>query len=398
MKRLGELWGAHWRLWSSIAGCVAIVGFLLLYKLSTLVLGLSQTEQSTLAFSGSWHHWAHNPLYAPHAILQWTLQAVTGHHGALVGRLPSVFFGSISVMLFAYILRRWYGVRTATFGTIMFACSAWLLHSSRFAGPDVLYIWSVLMLLALHIAWERHKHQALMPFVAALACAAILYVPGMLWILGASFILLPHHFSESWTTLSRWWQRALWIGAFLILMAPLLAAIVSEPGIGKTWLGLPATFGNPGQVPHRLAESITFFVWRGPLRPDMWLDRLPLLNAFATAMAVLGTLFYARHITAPRTRLLATFFILGAIFFALGGPVPIDVLVPIVYIVISGGVGYLLHEWLHVFPRNPLARTTGYVLMSLIILLSCVYNLRTYFVAWPHNTATKAAFHKPPHE
>lgn len=94
--------------------------------------------------------------------------------------------------------------------------------------------------------------------------------------------------------------------------------------------------------------------------------------------------------------MLLAMYLIGALLFALGGPVGISILVPIVYLMVAAGFGYLLHEWLLVFPRNPLARSLGFGLLGIAVTLTCVYNLRTYFVAWPHNPATKAAFHKSP--
>jgi hypothetical protein len=113
-------------------------------------------------------------------------------------------------------------------------------------------------------------------------------------------------------------------------------------------------------------------------------------------MALLGVLFYAKHLQAPRTRLLGSMFILGAVLFALGGPVPFTVLVPIAYLFVVAGIAYLLHEWLSVFPRNPLARSLGYGVLALAVTLSCTYNLRAYFIAWPHSRTTVTTFHVRP--
>jgi hypothetical protein len=141
-------------------------------------------------------------------------------------------------------------------------------------------------------------------------------------------------------------------------------------------------------------HSLSFFVYKGPTTATVWLPRLPILDFFSLIMMVLGALFYAKHIRAPRTRMLLILFILGAALFALGGPVTISILVPLMYLLVTAGFGYLLHEWLLVFPRNPLARSLGFSLLGIAVSLSCIYNLRAYFVAWPHNSATEAAFHK----
>ena len=135
-----------------------------------------------------------------------------------------------------------------------------------------------------------------------------------------------------------------------------------------------------------------YVFWRGPLNSQLWLDRLPLLDVFAAAMLLLGIVFYAKHWLAPRTRLLFGFFLVASVFVALGAAVQMSTLVPILYLVLTGGIGYLLHEWLRVFPLNPLARSIGFGLIGLAIAVSCFYNFRSYFIAWPHNSATTATF------
>jgi len=391
MKKIRSFWGAHWRAISATVAAVAVAGFLLLYRLGSLTGTLSRGELAQQAFAGSWHHIASNPLNLPLTGLQWLALTALGH-GHTVTRLPSVALGLLALFAFAYVLRRWYGVRTAFFGTVMFATAGWLLHVSRYAGYEVLYLWAVPTLLALHIAWERHSKNAWATFSAMLLIALLLYIPGFFWLVLVVLGLQYQHLLDGWKNLNKIWLRILLIFVFLLALAPLAAAIARHPSLAQSWLGLPHNFSDPGEIPRRLAQTVSFLIWRGPLTPALWLDRLPVLSIFAAAMALLGVLFYAKHWQAPRTRLLAGTFIIGAVFYALGGPVGFSVLIPIIYLVIAGGVGYLLHEWLRVFPRNPLARAVGYTLIAFLIGLNCLYTLRSYYIAWPHSPATKAAF------
>lgn len=392
MKKIRTLLGAHWRAICAVILAAIVAGFLLLYRLGSLTGTLSPDEFSQQAFSGSWHHIVSNPLNFPLTALQWLALTLPGHHGHTLTRLPSVIFGLLTLYAFAYVLRRWYGVRSALFGTIIFATASWFLHVSRYASYEILYLWAVPTLLAVHIAWERHSKNALATFAAVLLICILLYIPGFFWLVLAVLSLQYHHLLDGWRSLNKLWRRIALVAMFIVALAPLAAAIVRHPALGQTWLGLPHTFADPAEIPRRLAQSVTFLVWRGPLTPALWLDRLPVLSIFTAAMALLGVFFYAKHFSAPRTRLLAAIFVIGAIFYAIGGAVGYSALVPVVYLLIAGGVGYLLHEWLRVFPRNPLARSIGYILIAFIIGLNCLYTLRSYFIAWPHSPTTVAAF------
>jgi hypothetical protein len=142
-------------------------------------------------------------------------------------------------------------------------------------------------------------------------------------------------------------------------------------------------------------DTVQAFVYHGPHNPQLWLGRLPLLDAFLGFMLIAGILFYARHWRATRTRLLLGYFVLGVLLVSLSGAVRLSAIVPIVYLVAIGGVAYVLHFWLNVFPRNPLARGTGIAIVAAIIIFSCLYNVRQYFIAWPHNPEVVTIYQQP---
>jgi hypothetical protein len=392
MKRVKRYVRSHWKIISFVGLSAAVVAFIMLYRLGSLTGGISTAELQQRAFAGNWHHIIHDPLNAPLTSLEWLCLAISSHQGQTLTRLASTVFGVLALVSFAYVLRRWYGVRTALFGTVLFGLSSWFLHVSRFAGPEVLYLWAVPTLLATHIAWERYSKRPFTTFIAIAVLAILLYIPGMFWLVLLSLTMQSHHLIDGWRQLKQIWQRVGLVALFVVLMAPLGVALIHTPTLIQDWLGLPQTFSDPGEVPRRFAQTIGILIWRGPKQPQLWLDRIPVLDVFSGIMGLLGTVFYARHIAAPRTRLLVSMYVIGAIFYSLGGSVSFSMLIPIIYLVIAAGVGYLLHEWLHVFPRNPLARSIGFGLLGLAISLACVYNVRAYFVAWPHNETTIATF------
>lgn len=392
-KKLWHLVKSHWQLLAILGLAGLALGFLMLYRLGSLAGGLSDREIAQQTFSSSWRTIAHDPLNAPLTVIQWLLLTVFSHHGQTIARLPSVGFGVLTLVAFVYVLRRWYGLRTAVFGTVLFGFSSWFLHSSRLGTTDVLYLWAVPTLLALHIAWQRHAAKPVVSYLIMALLTVMLYIPGLLWPILISLLLQTQSLIMVWQQLRRWWLRGGLVIMFVVLLVPLGLAFWHTPELLRTWLGLPANFLPTTDIMKRLGNSLSFFVYHGPQLPELWLDKLPLLDIFSMVMAAAGAIFYARHILLPRTRLLLSLFIIGAAFFALNGPVAFSILVPLVYLVIAAGVGYLLHEWLRVFPRNPLARSIGFGLLGTVIVLSCAYNFRAYFVAWPHNARTLVTFH-----
>jgi len=391
MKKFGQALKLHWKTSGLVAVVLLFVGLLLVYRLGSLVGGLSPQEASQQAFSSSWHNIVHNPLNAPLTVLQWIALTLSPHHGQTITRLPSSVFGILTLLAFAYILRHWYGLRTAVAGTVLFMCSSWFLHVSRLATPDILYLWAIPTLLAAQLLWQRHASRY-GSFWAAAVAGLLLYIPGIVWPFLVVLLLQPQLIISGWRRLERWWLRTALALFCLLLLLPLAYAMWCTPTLFQSWLGLPHAFESGIHIVKRLIDSITFFVYRGPLMPMLWLDKVPILDIFAVVMLLLGGIFYGRHYRLLRTRLLLGLFLVGSILFALGGPVVFSLLVPLGYFVVAAGVGYLLHEWLHVFPRNPLARSIGFGLLSAAIILSCAYNLRAYFVAWPHSRPTISTF------
>jgi hypothetical protein len=84
--------------------------------------------------------------------------------------------------------------------------------------------------------------------------------------------------------------------------------------------------------------------------------------------------------------------LIGFVLVGISGPVPLSLLVPLLYMGIATGLAYLLHEWLKIFPNNPLARGVGLGLIIVAVAISCTYNYRAYFIAWPNADATKTTF------
>lgn len=385
---------AHWRLISAILLGIAVACTLLLYQLGSITGGLSSHEVTQAEFSSSWRHIVNDPLNLPLTAVQWSILTIVPHHGHTITRAASPIFGVLALVAFAYILRRWYGVRSAIYGSVIFGLSAWFLHVSRYASVDVLYMWAVPTLLAILIAWDRHVDRKWMLFFAVTVLSLLAYIPGVAWLILAGLLIQAHLFVDSWQSAEKFlWRITLILWPFIVL-TPLILAIARHPALFQTWLGLPHHFGTPESMLRGLMHSVSFFVYRGPATPELWLARAPILSFFGMVMAVLGVMFYAKHFRAPRTRLLFASFIIGAVLFALSGPVSISILVPIVYLFVTAGFGYLLHEWLTVFPRNPLARSIGFTLLGIAVGVACAYNLKSYYVVWPHNQATESAFHK----
>ena len=378
----------YWLSSAIYGGVLLAFGWLLWWQLGTLTGGYSQAELNTYNASLHLKNIYHFPVDAPFTLLTHALMYL--HHNSLlvVVRVAASIAGLATLTAFYWLVRYWHGQRAAIFGTILFGTSAWFLHTARLGTPDVL-MFGVLGLTACGV-WFKHSRTAL-PIVLLLAlCALLLYVPGMVWFILAGAIW-------QFKTIDRVFKQHLWmvsLGAvlFLGILAPLGLGISHSPEMAKIMVGLPAGWPTPLHIAQNLVRVPIELAVRGPLTPEHWLGRLPILSAFSLGMVFLGVYVYIKHAKLIRTQLLVVILLIGTGLVALGGLVSISIIVPFIYVLAAAGIGLLLDRWYTVFPRNPIARSVGAGLMALVVLASAWYGYRHYFVAWPHAPETKPVF------
>jgi hypothetical protein len=389
MEKLGNWLASAWYPIAISLGGLLLGGLLLYFQLGSLSPGFSQEEINQSNAAQSLHAIRENPLNFPHKVLQKGIDKM-GVSLLTAGRVASVFMGISIVACFFFVLRNWYTRRVAILATVLFVCSAWFLHTAR-AGSDII-LYSSLIGLVGCAAWFQQSRSGRAPvFAGALLVVTLLYIPGIFWIVVPAFVW-------QFGRISRFLQgRRL---AFLVpigllcivLLTPLVWAFIKNPELIRIYLGLPADWPSPLELAKNIANVPVQIFFRGPDTPTSWLGRLPLVDWFGVIMFAIGTYAYYFKRQLDRTRFVAFIFGMGTLLVGLGGAVTISILLPFVYLIIAGGIGLMLQQWFTVFPRNPVARTTGAVLMTLAVLMSVFYNVNQYFIAWPNAPETKEAF------
>lgn len=373
--------------WGS--GAIAAVAWLMLYRLGSLTGGLSMGELSAAAAPVGWHGIYHDPSYLPLELIRSLVFSVFPAHGQFLTRLPDAALGAGAIVCFGVLVRLWHGWRTALFATAMFAAAAWTLHVSRLASFDVVYLWSMPTLLLSHFLMRKYYRNPYAWCANMAVWGLLLYVPGMVWFVAADIIWQRRFLVKGWGE-AGWRPRLAYVSVALAWL-PLLILGLARNGL-RAWLGLPSHLAAGHELLKQFAAVPVHLFIRGPEYPQLWLGRAPILDIFALATCFLGIYFYASNWKASRSRYLALVTVLGWVLVALGGPVTLSLMVPLLYVSAATGLAYLLHEWLKIFPNNPVARGVGIGLITVAVGLGCAYNYRAYFIAWPHDSATKATF------
>lgn len=389
-RKLRLLAAAYWQPAVYYGMLVIFFGLLLWFQLGSLTGGYSTEEAAASLASTDLGSIGEHPLNAPFAVITYAFGLFyTGDQALLPARAAATVVGLITLTTFYWLVRHWHDERTAILGTIIFGCSAWFLHTARFGTPDVLFF--LLFTLVAGSVWLKKTDSWTVLFIGFGLAAALLYIPGMLWLLLAGAIW------QSKTILRLAKEHAgrfaIGMAGMLALIAPLILAVYKSPELGRIVAGLPGDGSvNAVDALGRLAQIPFNLFVHGPSDPAIWLGRLPVLDAFSMAMLVFGVYLYARHRRMTRSKLVGAAVIVGAVLIALGGAVTLSVIMPFVYLLVAAGIGFMLDRWQKVFPRNVIAQSVGVGLISLAVIIVSWYGLRHYFVAWPNAPATKEVF------
>jgi hypothetical protein len=304
--------------------------------------------------------------------------------------LPSVLLALLLIGAMYWLLRRWYNYRLAIYGTILLMTAPWLLHVGRMATVTVMYPLAMAVLLVLIALWHQQQRSKWLLYGSAVAVAALLYVPGIIWLLIWAVLLERRNIITSLRS-GRWHSLAAII-LWLVLLVPLGHMLIENWRLYQPLLGLPSTWPSVLHIGEQFLLTWKYLFIGGYDNPLYNIATLAIVNFLVTIGFVIGLYLYGQHPKAVRTRQLAGFWLIGTLLIAFQGPVAIQLLLPLVLVLAIGGLGYLLHLWLKVFPRNPLARGFGIGIMGLMIAFAVAYNVRNYYVAWPNTAETKATF------
>lgn len=387
IERLHERLVDNWPLCALYGGLFLATAFLLLWHLGDLVPGFSPAEQATYHASQSLSGILEQPLNAPFYLVVKLLSYLLSDT-LLLTRAVAVLFGVGVLGSFALLVRQWHDTATTIITTMLFGCSAWFLHTARLGTPEVL-LFGLFVLVACGIWLRRTQHW--LPLVCCfLLTAALLYVPGMIW-----FIVLGVIWQ--WKVVDRAIKKHLLTASLVTLvllaaLAPLGWVLYKDHGLIMPLLGLPEHWPAPLVMLENLLKVPFYLLIHNQAQPEKWLGTAPIFDAFSLAMLGLGSYLFVRHIQLTRASLTAAFVVLLAILMAVGSNITFTVILPFLYLIIASGIAYLLGTWFTVFPRNPIARTIGWIVAGATIALVLSFHLTHYFVGWPQATATNRIF------
>lgn len=383
-------WGRLLKLLAIPALTVSLVFIFYIWQLGSSTSGLSPAENAYLNSSNSFQAIVDSPIYAPHKLVQFAMFQA-GLDSQLLLRLPSVLFVLAFLGLFYLLLKIWFGRLVGLLGVLLLAGTPWVVLIAKSALPDILLL-TPLALISIYLWLNRRQSKLnIMWLIMAILLGLSLYVPGMLWVLGAA-TLTKHR--QIFNIIKKINPYALTAGTilFLGLISPLVKALFQHPSLLKPLLLIPEQLSPPVEIAKSVGWAALSLVWRLPYPTDLTVGRLPLLTVSLLALSAFGA--YAMWTKARQQ----AYGLLGlgaaSIVFA-GLNKQLTILLPTIMVLCvfaAAGLRYLYVEWNSIFPRNPLPRYMALVLMTALVSLHLFYGFRYAQIAWPNSPATKRVY------
>jgi hypothetical protein len=392
MKKYITLLRREWRKVLLFGAVLLAVSSVLMYRLVSLLPGVSSTELAAQNSASSLQQILNEPLYFPYKLAQLAV-IKAGFYGPLAMRLISVVVALLGALLFYFLLRRWFTRRLSLFGTLALVTSGWFLSSARLAVPSVLLILSPVLLIHLFLLlMNKQKIGLLLLIMIGVLLGMCLYVPGSLYIVVGMILFNWKKFVAAITRNGATSNILLAI-LLCVLLLPVVLASIQNSDTMKQLLLLPLDTSNLVVVLKSTYQTPLQLFARSSVDQTHNLGTLPLLDFAEVAFLILGIFFVKKKIS---TKKMATYLLTTLLALVIVGvsakPENGDIFMIAAFGCVSAGLTFLLQQWLTVFPRNPLARLAGVGLVILVIATSSGYQLTRYFVAWPQAPETRTAF------
>jgi hypothetical protein len=389
MRKIKDFAVANWSyILTLLFSSAALASFLWLRIVSTPT-GYSPGEwiihnnlaAKTYTFSYLFHHVVFAPYY-----LALMVPEYLNRYGLLAIRSVGAIFGFACVVIFFYIIWRWWGTLIALLSSLVFTTSFWFLQISRNQGPTILYILAALIIILLGFVVRNKKIHDTKTLLSALIALILLYIPGMIWFVLVACILQRKFIKKEFTRIPIQIKLIIPI-AGLILILPLIHACYNNLSELKTLVGFPMSFSFKAFLDNLGRWPLVLFV-RNPIVNSFTIGHLPVLSIFNEAMFILGSYWIWTKRKLNRIYLLGVSVGVAWILYGLGGPVSIYLALPFIMCVVATGIAYILGQWFTVFPKNPVARSVGMAILTIAVFAVCLYHSDQYFIAWPKTPTT----------
>jgi len=369
---------------------------LFVYKQNSLIPGANTHEvsvrESVLNYEYPWRM----AVDTPYVTASWLTSKVFFSDPLVSARFVAAIAATLSVLMFYQLLRNWLlSPGKAVVGTALFATSSWTLAIGRGAHGVIVGVFLLLLIFTLgtRLLFTTKPFRDWLLLVSATILS--LYTPVVPWLVFIVGVVSLLHYKQRQRSLPlKLWEKIIITSVGVVLLVPLVLSIIGDPRQGLTLLGVDNLVDSIPAIVLNIMDAVKSIFFIGISGAPIGLGKLPMLDIFSVFMFLLGCYYFERRLSLKRSKLLFGGLAIGFIVCSLSefDLVRYSLLLPLVYIFISAGIHESITRWLVVFPRNPIARGIGVVVLAISIGFVGSYHLRKVFIARPGNPEIRSLY------
>jgi len=354
----------------------AVIGFSALYVPD----GLRAAERTSAVASGSLDYAqfdAETVINLPYHLLQRIVFAIVGV-STLTIKLPSLILGVLTILGLFLLLREWFRSNVALTTSLIALTMPLFLFVSQDGTPTIYGIFTAVWLLLCATYVTRRRTPTLLWKIATFAFLSLnLYAPLGIYLEIAvlSTMIFHPHIRLLMRRLSVNRIAIAAVVAF-ILLTPLIYSIVMRPETSLELLGIPTATPDWGANAIALAQTLfdVRSVGSGPIIQ-------PVLSLGLLSVVLVGVYRFVRIKYTARSYILWLWALLLVPLVYLN-PHYTAYLFILIVMMVAMGIAALISEWYKMFPRNPYARVTGLIPLSLIVFGLVLSGLTQYGISY----------------
>lgn len=355
--------------WRYPLGCLfaaVVVGVLLFYAVSFAPGELRQAEIDAAIHSSSLSLQNLTPSMVvdlPYHALQRAIFWVFGI-STLSIKLPSIVLAALTVLGLGLLIRTWFRRNIAIIAVVLATVSTQFLFMAQDGTPLIMHSFLSVWLLFFATYVTRQKlFGTLWKVLSCVLLALSLYTPFGLYLALAvvtTTLFHPHvrYIVKRFSTT----KLLLAVSIGIVATLPIVYASLVDRSVAFQLLGIPENLSSiPANVHKTLLDLFGFFA------PSTDAIVRPLYPLGMAVLLALGLFRLFTYKYTARSYIMVTWgiFIVPLVLISEGRG---TYLFPLGVLLTAMGIAMLVTEWYRLFPRNPYARVTGLIPLSIVVI------------------------------
>jgi len=326
----------------------------------------------------------------PYYLLQAGIFSLFGVYEFTI-KLPSLIIALFSAAGLILLLRRWFRPNIAVLTSLLAVTTGQFLFVAQNGAPGIMYVfWPIVLLLVGTQITRAKKGRLIWKLLFALSAALSLYTPLSIYpLIAISLAVILHpHLRAILRRLSRP-KMALSAIIAAVVVTPLVMAVIANPQLGLTLLGVPNTW-PPDLAANAMILLRQYFLFWEPSTSTLM---TPVFGFGSVLLMTLGV--YRLILTRDTTRsYLIIIWILCLIPVLLINPTFTSVTFVPAVLLLAAGLTSLIMYWYRLFPLNPYARIAGLLPLIVLVLTLVGSGLDRYIYGYHYGPTTAVNFSK----